>query len=503
MKNVFVPILAMFMASAAALAAPQTFKAKIHGDMIDNAIDGRHSAKIEYDISHLKAPVFLASIQVSGKVLKGELCPSLTLRLDGEAVAASTMWNRPKDAGTFFVVTKYVQKALSEGKKSISFELTQDGEPGKQSPYKIAYANIYVVCDPSDSYSPGDCLNPIFDKGKMTWESVFPLMGEDGSPAKAKLFFKVSKILDAFTFDESGKVMRLEEGRDFKVEADTFEVLPGSRIKSIPYNMMYPKTKEEAEKIKPYFTFYEKPCFAFFREGNWFHQHHVYISYLHSDSFKNPANSDGPAYLKRTLSKLKNKEKLTITLYGDSISHGSNSSARGLVYPNMPSWGDLVSEKLREHYGNENITYLNRALGGSNSTWGATHAESLVIPDNADLVILAFGMNDRHTPDERAALLDEIIGKVRAKNPDTEFILVCSMYANPMWKIFSYHDEYRIRDLSRRGPGIAVADVRAVHKALMSKKRFIDMTGNNINHPNDFLIRVYAQTVLSELIPSR
>ena len=36
----------------------------------------------------------------------------------------------------------------------------------------------------------------------------------------------------------------------------------------------------------------------------------------------------------------------------------------------------------------------------------------------------------------------------------------------------------------------------AMHLDLLKAKRFRDMTGNNVNHPNDFLARVYAQVVL-------
>ncbi|MBQ4558917.1 MAG: hypothetical protein IJA54_01150 [Tyzzerella sp.] len=31
-------------------------------------------------------------------------------------------------------------------------------------------------------------------------------------------------------------------------------------------------------------------------------------------------------------------------------------------------------------------------------------------------------------------------------------------------------------------------------------KRFIDMTGNNVNHPNDFLIRCHAHVISAMLI---
>ena len=46
----------------------------------------------------------------------------------------------------------------------------------------------------------------------------------------------------------------------------------------------------------------------------------------------------------------------------------------------------------------------------------------------------------------------------------------------------------------------AFADFGTMHKSLLEKKRFIDMTGNNVNHPNDFLIRCHAQYISAMLI---
>ena len=50
------------------------------------------------------------------------------------------------------------------------------------------------------------------------------------------------------------------------------------------------------------------------------------------------------------------------------------------------------------------------------------------------------------------------------------------------------------------GVGIGMVDIHQVQLALMERKRFVDMTGNNVNHPNDFMVRVYAQTVSAALI---
>lgn len=49
-------------------------------------------------------------------------------------------------------------------------------------------------------------------------------------------------------------------------------------------------------------------------------------------------------------------------------------------------------------------------------------------------------------------------------------------------------------DIDRIGGTLAPS-----HDALLQRKRYIDMTGNNANHPNKFLISVYAQTILNLL----
>jgi len=41
----------------------------------------------------------------------------------------------------------------------------------------------------------------------------------------------------------------------------------------------------------------------------------------------------------------------------------------------------------------------------------------------------------------------------------------------------------------------------SVHGELLRHKAYQDMTGNNINHPNDYLARWYAQVIGALLIP--
>ena len=47
---------------------------------------------------------------------------------------------------------------------------------------------------------------------------------------------------------------------------------------------------------------------------------------------------------------------------------------------------------------------------------------------------------------------------------------------------------------------IAVAEVTSAHKYVLEHKEYYDMTGNNVNHPNDFLARIYAMVILRTML---
>ena len=504
MKKMYAFAATLLAATLAAGAAETFIRGNIGGKNaeIKNDASGKTSAVVKCEIPNGFDSIDYASLACVGVEKKeGTGNTSLTLWLDGKPVAACTLPVRDTVLAAQFIITDAVRKAVAEGKHSLDFKVSQEGIAGAQRPFNLQNADMKIVSG-EKPFDLDAALRPVFKSGVMYRESVFPMSGEDGSLPKAKLFFTPQKVMEATTFDDSGKLVRLQEGKDFKVSGDMFEVLPNSKIRSIPYDMIYSATKEGAEKFKPYFNFENPKCFAFFREGDWFHKHHIYVTYRHSDSIKSPPGGTDLTKLPKTLAKLKAGKPVKIVLFGDSISAGANASGICRVQPFMPSWGDLVAQKLRAYY-KADVTYLNRALGGMNSPWGDKNAPTLAAADKPDLAIIAFGMNDRMPAEEFAKLQKNIMEKIRAQNPNVEFVFVASMRANPMWKNFAVHDEYRLELKKLEKTGVAVADVRAAHTALLQKKRFIDMTGNNVNHPNDFLIRVYAQTVLEKLLPSQ
>jgi hypothetical protein len=95
-----------------------------------------------------------------------------------------------------------------------------------------------------------------------------------------------------------------------------------------------------------------------------------------------------------------------------------------------------------------------------------------------------------------------MVEAVRHSLPDAEFILVATMLGNSNWTALRHErfPEYRdaLKELS--GPGIALADLTSVWAELLKHKQDWDLTGNGVNHPNDFGHRVYAQVLASLLI---
>ena len=460
------------------------------------------------DGSNVKATVKLPKTKVlsfASIVVLGEIenagansSVSLTASIDGKEAAAKTLLPRNGKMGAVFVATFPIREAMRKCRESAEIKIEMRGSG--QARFKVQKVGIKAAVD-TKYFRNVSYLRPIFSGDEMTMESVFPLGCEDASkPAKAKLLFAPTEILEAYTL-ASGKKVDLQKGKDFKISGDTIEFLPDSNIEIVPYKRMFAKTKEELLPYCKPFYFAQIKKYAFFTEGSWFHEHMVYISYKHAATNKKAGEKFDGEKLPRTLKFFKNKKPLKISLYGDSIASGANASGLTMTMPYAPSWGNFIAQEISKYY-KIPVVFLNRALGGTTSAWGAREAESLVSPDKPDLAIIAFGMNDRIAPEEYGKNIASIMEKIKKANPAAEFILVAPMSANPGWHHFEMHDGYvgALKKLEREG--VAAADVRSVHKLLLGKKRFIDMTGNNVNHPNDFMIRVYAQTILQKLIPA-
>ncbi|MFZ4262515.1 SGNH/GDSL hydrolase family protein [Sphingobacterium sp. HJSM2_6] len=246
----------------------------------------------------------------------------------------------------------------------------------------------------------------------------------------------------------------------------------------------------------------QKGTFVLFSEGELLRSKQIAVTYV-----PNKSNRDKGLKLTMTRNlpltsqKLKKNKQLHVVFWGNSIETGANSSAFQKVAPFMPDWAKLFIYNLRRSFSDQ-ITFKNLAVGGMAASWGLDQVGQ-VIEEKPDLVVIGFGMNDGTAGVPEKTFLEQIkgmISKIRASNPNCEFIIINTMVANPASIHNNIQTNYRSGILAMQGKGIAVADMTYWHQWLLNYKAYEDMTGNNINHTNDYLSRWYAQVLSSLLI---
>jgi lysophospholipase L1-like esterase len=239
-----------------------------------------------------------------------------------------------------------------------------------------------------------------------------------------------------------------------------------------------------------------------FGGGHEYHDMQTLVTYAHAPgAWAGPVPSFAGDQLPRTIQKLRDSQPLTIALLGDSISTGCNASGWANVAPFQPPYQDLLVLHLESVYGVK-PTLKNFAVGGTDTAWGLANIGK-VIDAQPDLVLLAFGMNDAagRSAQSYQANIQAMLAAVSKVRPDTEFILVATMLGNKDWTTLRHErfPQYRDALAGLCRPGIALADMTSVWTELLKHKQDWDLTGNGVNHPNDFGHRVYAQ-VLSALL---
>lgn len=192
-----------------------------------------------------------------------------------------------------------------------------------------------------------------------------------------------------------------------------------------------------------------------------------------------------------------------ILIFGDSISCGYDCSGFHHQEPGQPIWPEIVAQGLEKRY-HCRVEMDNVSKAGEGTAWAAEHAGGLIGKKSYDLVILGFGMNDREQGNIFQENIKKLIRQVRSCVGETEFLLIATTLPNPETTtppihFTAYQYEYAEVLLALEEKGIAVADVQTVQKELQKRKRYLDITGNWLNHPNDFLARIQAQVVFRSL----
>lgn len=346
-------------------------------------------------------------------------------------------------------------------------------------------------------------LQPFWKGGRIVNETAMFVGGNDCAP----LMFTPEEVLSVKDYG-LGKTYKL--GKDYAVEGKSIVRLSGS---DIPF-------WEEEEYYAPDYNVYaigarKDICAAMggqrylkYGEGATFTSRQIAVTYVKKDEWTGDIPQGKTEKFSNALRKLRNSGELKILFYGDSITTGCNASGTemgGNVPPYMPPFDKMICGYLNRRFGCR-VNGINTAVGGMDTRWGVNNLDERVIAHAPDLVLIAFGMNDAKTPvEEYREMISGMTNRIRSALPETEIMLVAPMLPNDEADENWYgNQQYFGAELKKIENGcdfVAVADVTSMHKGILSTgKRYRDMTANNINHPNDFLVRLYAQVILTTLL---
>ena len=346
-------------------------------------------------------------------------------------------------------------------------------------------------------YERSAFASPFWKSGLMLHESFWPV--GDGE-LTVPLLFPPDKILSVRTADLGTE---FREGIDYYLRNGKLVIPTESSIKRTPKNGYI--------SPDPLPNVFSDTGFAavgggwlFFGEATAVTEKQFTVTYLHDAVWDGPVPPKILGRLPETARRLKEGLSFTVGFFGDSITTGANSSAVYNVPPYAEMWPVMIAKELSSRARTE-LPYVNKAVGGTTAAWGAeTFAEAF--PDRVpELLFLAFGMNDasgKRPAEDYIADMRSIVRQAREKDPSCEIVLIATTLPNPDALTFGGpHEAYEapLLSLAEEFDRVASLPLTTFHKALLARKPFRDMTGNNINHPNDFLARIYAMYVLDAM----
>ena len=351
------------------------------------------------------------------------------------------------------------------------------------------------------TYDHKKYLLPVWEGDVIYYETVLFVGEEDVAP----LLYPIKEILGVYDY---GLQVEFVKGVDFDVVDGKIKRLKGGKLPFIPSDEYYLEEpdshviqiinrREKAPEGKKYFSFGEEDSYT---------KHQIAVSYRHDEKTTLKMPDCKKDRFKKFNDKISLEQPINITFYGDSIMTGCNSSGTKMG-GNTPPYADKFSimvSKAVQNLTTATVNHYNCAVGGWASKHGLDNMQEKVLVKNADLFVLAFGMNDGdETPDKFYDNTEKMIKLFKGNNPDGEVLLIATMLPNTESDWLKNQPLFvdKLISLEKKYSFVSVANMTEMHQELLiAGKRYRDMTGNNVNHPNDFLARIYAQVILRTLI---
>ena len=357
-------------------------------------------------------------------------------------------------------------------------------------------------------------------KGNVMYNELsLPILYENGE-VYAKLYYAPTKV---FAVKDQKLEKTYEEGKDYVVDKENKKlVIP--KGSSIP--ALYEKADEGENPPEGFayttgmpnnidlYTIWNLGTGNFvYTESAYFYGKYLSISYAYDveDLDTSVFAKYDATTLTAVRNKLKNGEEISLVTIGDSITEGCSSTGDNLhVAPNTPCYAKQIKTELERVYGAK-VKLTNIGKGGSESKWPLSGEGSAALGKAKeaapDLCIIAYGMNDSSSQVSPVAYDDNIrsiIREIKNVSENCEFILVNSFPCNPLYERDATLFDGYLKKLNKiaaedEGGHIVVADMQKVGKYYMQTKKYCEISSSNVNHPNDFLHRVYAMNIVSTI----
>lgn len=345
----------------------------------------------------------------------------------------------------------------------IEFVASQDNAP-----------EVRPVCD------LGQYMQP-FWQGNIVYNETVLMFSDDGRPAAGRLMFNPTRIVSVRNY---GLTTNYAEGADYTLEGRNLICTPASRLTQVKDTDLKKGELAWNELIGE----------------------QVVVTYEHDGTWTGPVPGYVGDNLPITMKKLRAHAPVRVVAYGDSITHGIGTSRLMHVPPFMPPYPELFVSRLKELYHDDEVQLFNSAQSGATSDWGARMAGRMVSTLNPDLVIIAFGQNDFWgiPADIFADNISNIIRTVKLKNPRAEFLLVSTLRFDPAYTTNAEYwksvGDYAAKLKNMAGPGVQFVDMTGLSEAVYTAKKPKDCLNDPL-HPNDYLARWYAQSLVAALDP--
>ncbi len=349
-------------------------------------------------------------------------------------------------------------------------------------------------------------LAPIWDNKEIINETGL-VVGEDG-----RICLLATPVKGSVTVKNIFLDVLYEEGVDYVIEGNYIKRIAGGELPYFKTDEYFRKEPNAALKLRANpaeieFSFPEER-YIYFSEGVDCFERHIAVSYK---TDKKPCEGliERDSRVASFIEKLKQNKQANLLLYGDSITVGCNATGTqygGNVSPYQPNWITLIQMYLQKKFGAK-IEFCNQAVGGWNTIEGIDNfdkkcGDKLAV---SDLFFIGFGANDTHT--EMAKFKENItamIDRYFEANPNGNVLLYSCLLPNSQtvgWRTQHALFEKELEDIASGYKNVGVAKVTTAYAWLEAQgKPTRDLLANNINHPNDFGVRVYAQVLLKTLL---